>query len=270
MVVRGKKWREKRTVLVRQRSRWKELVFGNSGPEDLQELLDSSIQGVIYFSMVSVVKSSQLIGKTRKDLIELFGSLKQTVLWKFDEDIQGLPKNVHIRKWMPQSSILAHPNLKVFITHGGLLSIIESLQHGVPLLAIPMFGDQPGNVYRSVAAGHALKVDFSPDMALELKKALHEMLINDKYHNKAKFLSNMYKKRPTPPSELIKHYIEIAIESKGAYHLRSPVKLYKWYELWMLDVILAVLFILCMAYYVIKTIIKFVIQKFCSSKKKTQ
>ncbi|CAG4958603.1 unnamed protein product [Colias eurytheme] len=220
--------------------------------------------------MGSVVKSSQVNEKTRKDLIELFGSLKQTVLWKFDEDIKGLPKNVHIRNWLPQSSILAHPNIKVFITHGGLLSVIESLEYGVPLLAIPVFGDQPGNVQRSVAAGHALKVDFSPDMTPALKTALDEMLTNDKYYKKAKFLSNVFLKRPTHPSELITYYIEIAIESKGAYHLRSPVKLYKWYELWMLDIALVILIILYIVYFVIKTIIKFLKQKLSSSKKKTQ
>ena len=44
------------------------------------------------------------------------------ILWKWDEDnIADLPKNVMIKKWVPQQDILAHPNLKLFVTHGGLL-----------------------------------------------------------------------------------------------------------------------------------------------------
>ena len=48
--------------------------------------------------------------------------LKMPILWKWDEDnIADLPKNVMIQKWVPQQDILAHPNLKLFVTHGGLL-----------------------------------------------------------------------------------------------------------------------------------------------------
>ena len=44
------------------------------------------------------------------------------ILWKWDEDnIADLPKNVMTQKWVPQQDILAHPNLKLFVTHGGLL-----------------------------------------------------------------------------------------------------------------------------------------------------
>ena len=35
--------------------------------------------------------------------------------------ISQVPSNVHILPWLPQFDILSHPNLKLFITHGGLL-----------------------------------------------------------------------------------------------------------------------------------------------------
>lgn len=42
-------------------------------------------------------------------------------IWKFEKPMTDLklPKNVIIRPWLPQSDILAHPNIKAFITHGG-------------------------------------------------------------------------------------------------------------------------------------------------------
>lgn len=36
----------------------------------------------------------------------MFGNLKVTVIWKYEEDLKNVPKNVHILKWAPQTSIL--------------------------------------------------------------------------------------------------------------------------------------------------------------------
>ncbi|XP_046975452.1 UDP-glucosyltransferase 2-like [Vanessa cardui] len=224
-------------------------------PKDLQDLLDSSTQGVVYFSMGSVLKSSQLPEKTKQDLIKLFGELPYTVLWKFEEKLEGLPKNVHIRPWMPQSSILAHKNLKVFITHGGLLSTLESLRYGVPIIAIPVFGDQPSNAQRCVRGGHALMVDFTPEMGGPLKAALKEMLSNDRYYKQAKYLSRLFTDRPVTTTHLIQHYVRLAIETNGADHLRSKALLYSWYQLWMLDQLAFLLVVLYIIYSVFKKII---------------
>lgn len=40
----------------------------------------------------------------------------------------------------------AHPNVKLFISHGGLLGTTEAVYEGVPILAMPMFGDQLTNM----------------------------------------------------------------------------------------------------------------------------
>ncbi|XP_048003638.1 UDP-glucosyltransferase 2-like [Leguminivora glycinivorella] len=233
-------------------------------PKDLQELMDNSKNGVIYFSMGSVVKGSAFPEQTRKDLIRILGALPCTVLWKFEEPIQGLPKNVHIRAWMPQPAILAHPNLKLFITHGGLLSTLEAIQAGVPLLAVPVFGDQPGNAVRAERAGYALAVPFAPDMGDKLKVALDKMLSDNRYYNKAKELSRLFNNRPLPPSKLIAHYVELAIETKGALHLRSPTYHYAWYERYMLDQLAVVMATI----YVAVKLVKYGVNKVLGKSKK--
>ena len=43
---------------------------------------------------------------------------------------------------MNQKAILAHPAVKMFVTHGGLSSLHESIYYGKPMLVIPLFGDQ--------------------------------------------------------------------------------------------------------------------------------
>lgn len=75
----------------------------------------------------------------------------------------------------------AHKNTKVFITHGGLLSTLEALRYGVPLIAVPVFGDQPSNAARAVRAGYAVKVEFEPaTIADGLRTALKEILSSDR------------------------------------------------------------------------------------------
>lgn len=74
--------------------------------KDLQKLLDSKKEGVIFFSMGSNLKSSELSIELRTGLLKFFGTLKQTVLWKFEEDLAGKPDNVVISSWLPQASIL--------------------------------------------------------------------------------------------------------------------------------------------------------------------
>lgn len=56
--------------------------------------------------------------------------------------------------------VAAHPNLALFVTHGGLLSQLEAFNAGVPVVAIPFFGDQPYNavIYQTLGMGRGLKL----------------------------------------------------------------------------------------------------------------
>lgn len=62
------------------------------------------------------------------------------------EHCQPLPANVSVQEWVPQMEILSRASL--FITHGGLSSVRESIFHGVPMLVFPWGVDQPGNAAR--------------------------------------------------------------------------------------------------------------------------
>ncbi|KAL5273667.1 UGT2A1.2 family protein [Megaselia abdita] len=114
-------------------------------PKNIKDFIESADHGVIYFSLGSNMKSKSLPDETRAALIETFKNLKQKVLWKWeDPNLPGKPDNVLISDWFPQDDILAHPNVKLFITHGGLLSTTESIYHGKPLIGstIDSFGNR--------------------------------------------------------------------------------------------------------------------------------
>lgn len=62
-----------------------------------------------------------------------------------------LPKNVTVRRSVPQTAVLAHTD--VFVSHMGANSMHEALYYGVPLVCVPHSGDGPQNTERVVAQG---------------------------------------------------------------------------------------------------------------------
>lgn len=75
-------------------------------PQDLQEFLDKSKEGVILFSMGSNLKSQDLKPDVRDGILKTFSKIKEKVLWKFEEAFSNIPKNVKIVKWVPQQDVL--------------------------------------------------------------------------------------------------------------------------------------------------------------------
>lgn len=73
-----------------------------------------------------------------------------------------------------------HPNIKVFITQGGLQSTDEAIDAGVPLVGIPMLGDQFWNVNKYVELGIGVKVDSMTITAKELIAAVNTVAKDDR------------------------------------------------------------------------------------------
>ncbi|KAK8724694.1 hypothetical protein OTU49_011225, partial [Cherax quadricarinatus] len=115
----------------------------NPLPEELESwITGAGSSGVIYFSLGSLVRSSSLPVQYRDLFIQAFRRLPQRVIWKYEEELEDVPDNVMISKWLPQQDILAHDNVKVFITLGGVLSTQEAIYHATPLLILSIHGEQ--------------------------------------------------------------------------------------------------------------------------------
>lgn len=64
-----------------------------------------------------------------------------------------------------------HQKLRAFVTHGGLLSMFESVYHGVPLVTMPVFCDHDVNAAKAVADGYALRLDLETLTTDKLSKS---------------------------------------------------------------------------------------------------
>ena len=99
--------------------------------DPIGDYLTNSKNGVIFVSFGSVIKGSLMAVQTKRMLIRAFARFPEyDFLWVWDEiEMLGKPDNVMLSKWAPQQDILAHPNLKVFVTHAGQSSFQEALCH---------------------------------------------------------------------------------------------------------------------------------------------
>lgn len=215
-------------------------------PVDFQVFLDSSSDGVILFSMGSIFQASNLNEEQRRSFIEVFAKLKQKVIWRYNlPDADQLPENIMARSWLPQKEIMAHPNVKLFITHGGMLGTTEGFYHGVPMIGIPIFGDQPVNVARNVQKGFAVALDKTNLTEQSISWAIEEVLNNPKYAKTVKALSAAYHDQQHTPQETVVYWSEFVVRNKCASFMRVPgqsmgVVEYNNLDVWFILIILVI------------------------------
>ncbi|KAK5641774.1 hypothetical protein RI129_010321 [Pyrocoelia pectoralis] len=206
-------------------------------PKDLQLVLDKATNGFIYFSLGSNMRSEFLPANTVDMILEVFGELPYTVLWKFGEEISNKPSNVIISKWLPQQDVLRHPNIKLFITQGGLQSMDEAIYSYVPMIGIPFFGDQSYNVKKLVNKGLGLELNYRTLERKQFKETILEVINNPSYRNTIKKLAELAQDQPMSGTEKAVWWTEYVLRHKGAKHLRSPLLDIPWYQYLLIDVI---------------------------------
>ncbi|GJQ80789.1 hypothetical protein Trydic_g9380 [Trypoxylus dichotomus] len=250
-------------------------------PEDLQQILDNSKHGVIFFSLGTNIQLSWWSLETRKKFVDAFAKLKETVLWKYGgDDLTELPKNVIIRKWYPQNDILdykrvcvvqdyniGHKNVKLFITHNGALSTHEAMYHGVPVIGIPFFMDQINNARKVESKGIGKKVDFPTLTAEGLHKTIQEILQNATYKENAQKLSEQYKDRPETSLERAIFWIEYTLRHKDIRNLSTKGRYMSFYERENLDVVVFLLLAISSVIYLLFFVSKWLAEETIFRKK---
>ncbi|XP_038210097.1 UDP-glycosyltransferase UGT5-like [Zerene cesonia] len=229
----------------------------NSLPKDLKRLLDDSKEGVIYINFGSNIRSSELPIEKRDAFLKVFRKLKQTILWKWeDKALEGQLSNLVTKPWLPQKDILAHPHIKVFISHGGLIGTQEAIYHGVPIIGIPIYADQFNNLLLAQQIGFGKVMRYQDINETVLETILHDVLNNKSYTIKAKEMSKRFNDRLMNPLDTAMFWLEYVIRNKGADFIKNPARNMTWYEYTLLDVYILVAIVVLVSVFITNNLIR--------------
>lgn len=212
----------------------KPLVEGN-----LKRFVDESQLGVIYMNFGSIARVQDMSARTVSVFVEVFRSLQLDVVWKVDNaTVANKPENVFITNWVPQADLLAHPKVKLFISHAGIGSITEAIDRAVPMILFPMFADQPFNSMQMQRKGVAIGLELNSITEDILAEAIEEVL-KPKYKSNIRHLREVVYDRPMTSHETAVWWIQHVLKHKQCKHLMYPGRNVPFYQKYLIDVILA-------------------------------
>lgn len=131
---------------------------------------------VIYISLGTIIKGDtsffqKCIEAFRGENVDVIISIGQ----KFDiKKLKNVPGNIHIYPSVPQVDVLEFAD--VFVTHGGMNSVSESLVKGTPMVVIPFVSDQPVNAGQIEKLGLGKKLKYSEVSSNSLKETAFSIL----------------------------------------------------------------------------------------------
>jgi len=102
------------------------------------------------------------------------------------ETAQPLPGSPLVVPYAPQLEVIAQASLT--ITHGGMNTVLDSLTHGVPLVAIPITFEQPGTGARIRWTGTGEVLSLKTLTVPQLRGAIERVLTEDTYAENAQQL----------------------------------------------------------------------------------
>lgn len=204
---------------------------------ELKEWVEGADHGVIYLSFGSVIKSSEMPESRRKLFINVLSQLKQRVIWKWDKEMPDAPANVLISSWLPQTDVLAHPNVKLFITHGGAGSIQETICHRTPVVGIPLNGDQVMNLAEAVSRRFGVVLNWWEVEEGNLLEAIHEVVNNVGYQESVDRLQDLILDVPIKPLDAAVWWLEYLLRHPHNRGMRSPTFQLNWIQYNLLDVL---------------------------------
>ncbi|GMR62749.1 hypothetical protein PMAYCL1PPCAC_32944 [Pristionchus mayeri] len=199
---------------------------------------------VVLISFGSMAKSSLLAPSVKEAILKVVSAFPSvTFIWKYEEkdkfarQSESSFDNLVLVDWMPQNDILDHPNLAVFITHGGMGSVQELTLRGKPAILVPIFGDQPRNaaMVEHNKLGKVLS-KFEVGNHEKIISLLKELIENKLHLENSQRVARMLSKKPFSSKEKLLKYVDFAAEFGPSSALRPQSHDMSFIEYHSLDI----------------------------------
>ena len=127
--------------------------------EPLTDWINLDSLDVIYVSMGTLINLPDHQIKDFSD--EVRKQNQYRVVWSLSVSMQETVNNMgltsdsmlYFSNYLPQYTLLGHPKVKLFVTHGGLLSSVDVIKRKKPSVCIPHLGDQFYNCRKMKSLG---------------------------------------------------------------------------------------------------------------------
>jgi UDP-glucoronosyl/UDP-glucosyl transferase len=119
--------------------------------------------------------------------------------------------NVHLESFVPQRAMLRSCDL--FITHAGFNGVREAFSAGVPMVALPLFGDHPASATRLAYLGLAVELDIASVSAEAVRTAVATVLDDPSYRARARDMR--HRMRALPPLDRMAEDLRAFVADPG-------------------------------------------------------
>lgn len=206
-----------------------------SAPKPLSEpfksFADASRAGI---AVVSFGSSVLTIPKdVSEKMISAFLQQDLDVVWRVNLT-SPQPERVLTSHWLPQSDLLAHPSTKLLVSHCGTHSQYEALYHAVPILCMPLIGEQFFNAHRSKSKGFGLTANILETSDKRLARLMKRVVESDKYRGNIERASEFFRMLYKEPDKSAAFWINHVIEYGGRY-MKSAAQDMPVYQFLVLD-----------------------------------
>uniref|UniRef100_A0AC34FFI3 Glucuronosyltransferase n=1 Tax=Panagrolaimus sp. ES5 TaxID=591445 RepID=A0AC34FFI3_9BILA len=210
-------------------------------PKELQKNIEEIYlipsDGVVLISFGTLVdtdKAPKIFKESVKAVVTNYPNLH--FIWKTNGAKKDTEfneyKNLHLVTWIDQQSILANPKTKIFFTHCGLNSLNEAAVFGVPMITMPIFGDQHLNSALVNKREIGIAISYLSITPKDLVATFEEILSNPKYAKNSKLLSQKIKNNPIKGKDLFLKWINFLLEYGNSYELNlesAGMSIWKYY-----------------------------------------
>lgn len=219
-------------------------------PGEIKTFLDGAKHGAIYIAFGSNIELARVPETDRNAILNAFSEYpKVRIIMRTNSNIE-IPSHkqsdVFVAKWLPQQAILAHPNVKFYLTHGGeqsfnqkkkqkrkilnkinsefvgLLSITEAVHFAKPMIGIPVYFDQGMNMKLVERRGFGINIPYGQLSNDKLKFAIGQLFTDSRYTENAIIASERFRDQIRTPMQTAIYWVKHVAKFKGAPHLRSP------------------------------------------------
>jgi len=224
-----------------------------------QKIMDNAPkEGVVVFSFGSIANTTSMPQDLRMAFLNAFKRFPHLFIWRFvgDFDETKSVKNVLLSDWLPQKDLMAHPNVKAAIIHGGYNSLTETTYMGVPVVVIPLWGDQFGNGVRVTRQNIGVQLDRAGLTEDKVYDALKKVLYDKEVQANAKRLGHMIREKPFSSLQQATEWLEFLAKFKRLDQLQPPSQELYLFQYLLLDAIAFIFLVLVIVFFLARFCIK--------------